>query len=317
MPSIPGLRSPHAKVGRIVLFGRMLDKVRLNARAALPADHVANMGEARPAQFDGRCCRFLGVPYKEIHDRALQGGCDEEVLAWAHGRGTLRSDEDCLVWNRFITKLGWRDDRSEAVRQRIGEYGLAGAGIETNCELIDVDEGRPVGGTRSWEGSPVSVIIVMGVSGCGKTTVGQGLAAALAWEFLEGDALHPAANVEKMASGAALDDADRAPWLAAVRADIVERTARGARVVAACSSLKEAYRLVLAPDPGVARFVHLQGDYALISGRLAGRSGHYMKESLLRSQFEALEAPLGALALDAGQAPDVLISRIQKVLGVP
>jgi carbohydrate kinase (thermoresistant glucokinase family) len=317
MPIIPGLRSPHAKVGRVVTFGRMLDKVRLHARGALPPDYVANLGGARPFQFDGRCCRFLGIQYELVRDRALQGGCDEEILAWAHGRGLPRSDEDCLVWNRFMTKLGWRDDRSGALHERIGEYGLAGAGIETQFELVDADEGRPVGGTRSWEGSPVSVIVVMGVSGCGKTTVGQGLAAALGWEFLEGDALHPAANVEKMAAGVALDDADRAPWLAAVRADIVSRTGRGARVVAACSSLRESYRLVLAPDPAGVRFVHLRGDYELIRARMAGRSGHYMKETLLRSQFEALEPPMGALTLDAAQAPGVLIGQIQGALGIP
>ena len=317
MPSIPGLRSPHAKVGRIVAFGRMLDKIRLHSRGALPPEYVDNLGGAKPVQFDGRCCRFLGVPYGDIRDRALQGGCDEEILAWAHERGAARSDEDCLVWNRHMTKLGWRDDRTAALRERIGEYGLAGAGVETQFELVDADEGRPVGATRSWEGSAVSVIIVMGVSGCGKTTVGQGLAAALGWEFLEGDSLHPAANVEKMAAGVALGDADRAPWLAAVRADLAARTGRGARVVAACSSLREAYRLVLAPDPAGTRFVHLRGDYALIQGRLAARSGHYMKASLLRSQFEALEPPQGALTLDAAEAPEVLISQIQKVLSVP
>jgi carbohydrate kinase (thermoresistant glucokinase family) len=317
MPSIPGLRSPHAKVGRVVVFGRTLDKVRLHARGALPPEYVSSMGETRPIQFDGRCCRFLGIPYGELRERVLQGGCDEEILAWAHARGGPRSDEDCVIWNRYMTKLGWRDDRTEAMRGRIAEYGLAGAGIETHCELLDADEGRPVGGTRSWEGSPISVIIVMGVSGCGKTTVGRGLAAALGWEYLEGDSLHPAANVEKMAAGVALDDADRAPWLAAVRAEIDSRLGRGARVVAACSSLREVYRLVLAPDPADVRFVHLQGPYDLIRGRMAGRSGHFMKESLLRSQFAALEAPLQALTLDAAQAPDVLISRIQKVLGVP
>jgi carbohydrate kinase (thermoresistant glucokinase family) len=317
MPSVPGLRSPHAKVGRIVAFGRMLDKLRLHDRGALPADYQDNLGEARPPLFDARCCRFLGVAYGDVRARALQGGCDEEILAWAHGRGTPRTDEDCLIWNRFMTKLGWRDDRTDLLRQRILEFGIADRGIETNFELIDADEGRPLGMTRSWEGQPISVIIVMGVSGCGKTTVGQGLAAALGWEFLEGDALHPAANIAKMAAGEPLDDADRGPWLAAVRADIAGRTGRGARVVAACSSLRESYRLVLAPDPGGVRFVHLRGDYALIGGRMAGRSGHYMKESLLRSQFEALEAPAYALTLDATQAPDVLVTRIQKALGVP
>lgn len=295
----------------------MLDKIRLHARGALPPEYQSNLGEARPPLFDARCCRFLGVPYLEVRARALQGGCDEEVLAWAHGRGTPRSDEECLNWNCFMTKIGWRDDRSDGLRARMAEFGLSDAKVETSCELIDLDEGRPLGLTRSWESQPLSVIIVMGVAGCGKTTVGQGLAKALGWEFLEGDALHPASNLAKMAAGDALSDSDRAPWLAAVRGDIESRTRRGGRVVAACSSLREAYRLVLAPDPSNLRFVHLRGDFALIRGRMAGRSGHFMKESLLQSQFEALEEPPYALTLDAAQAPDVLVDRIRQILGVP
>jgi gluconokinase len=157
----------------------------------------------------------------------------------------------------------------------------------------------------------------MGVSGCGKTTLGRMLSAKLGWEFLEGDALHPAANIEKMSAGVPLDDADRAPWLAAVRAGIEAAAARGASVVAACSALKASYRRVLAPDPGNTRFVHPHGDFELMRTRLAGRSGHYMKEGLLRSQFEALEAPAEALALDAAQPADVLMARILEVLSLP
>jgi gluconokinase len=295
----------------------MLDKIRLHARGALPPDYHASLGESRPTQFDGRCCRFLGVAYADLRARTLKGGCDEEVLAWAHAAGTPRSDEECLIWNRFMTKMGWRDDRSEIVRERIAEYGLGQAKVETLCELFDADEGRPLGLTRSWEPQPISAIIVMGVSGSGKTTVGRGLAAALGWEFIEGDDLHPAANVEKMASGVALSDSDRAPWLAAVRAEIESRASRGARVVAACSALREEYRLLLAPDPSGVRFVHLRGDYELLRARMAGRTGHFMKESLLRSQFEALEAPAYALALDAAQEPGVIIKRIQEILALP
>lgn len=317
MPRVIGLRSPHAKVGRIVVFGRMLDKIRLNARGTLPADYQPNLGDVRAPLFDARCCRFLGVAYEELRARTLQGGCDEEILAWAHARGTRRTDEDCLIWNHFMTKLGWRDDRSDALRQRSSEYGLGRSGVETSCELLDVDEGRPPGGTRSWETNPLSVIIVMGVSGCGKTTVGRGLAEALRWEFQEADTLHPPENVSKMSAGIALDDSARAPWLAAVRAGIEACTVRGGKVVVACSALKHAYRLILAPDPSGTRFVHLRGDRALVEGRVAGRSGHFMKEGLLPSQFEALEEPADALTLDAAQAPDVLINRIRSVLGVP
>ena len=179
----------------------MLDKIRLHARGLLPADYVANLGEPRPVVFDARCCRFLGVPYGELRARTLAGGCDEEVLAWARGRGTARSEEDCLVWNNFMAKLGWRDDRTETLHARAAEYGLSPGSVETNFELIDVDEGRPAGATRSWEDPPVRVVIVMGVSGCGKSTVGRALAARLGWEFLDADGLHPPSNVAKMASG--------------------------------------------------------------------------------------------------------------------
>jgi gluconokinase len=317
MPQVPGLRSPHAKVGRIVVFGRMLDKVRLDARGALPAEYQPNLGDVRLPLFDARCCRFLGVPYEELRARALQGGCDEEVLAWAHARGAARNDEDCLIWNRFMVKIGWRDDRSDLLRQRIVEFGLGQAKAETFCELLDLDEGRPLGGTRSWEGNPLSVVVVMGVSGCGKTTVGRALAEALRWEFIEADDLHPPANVAKMSEGIALTDTDRAPWLAAVRAAIDGCAGRGARVVVACSALREAYRLVIAPDPGPARFVHLRGDYALIKSRLGGRTGHFMKESLLRSQFETLEEPAYALTLDAALPASALTARIREVFGIP
>ena len=317
MPRIAGLRSPHAKVGRIVVFGRMLDKVRLQARGALPPEYQDNLGEARPRLFDARCCRFLGVAYRDLRERALEGGCDEEILAWAHARGTPRSDEECLIWNRFMTKIGWRDDLSDLLRKRVSESGLGDAAPQTMCELFDVDEGRPPGGTRSWEAPPLSVIIVMGVSGCGKTTVGRALAAALAWEFLEADTLHPAANIAKMSGGAPLEDADRAPWLAAVRASIEACAARGSKVVVACSALRLAHRLALAPDPGHVRFVHPKGSREVIEGRLRARSGHFMKEGLLGSQFEALEEPLDALALDASAAPDVLVTRILKTLTLP
>jgi len=316
MPRVTGLRSPHAKVGRIVHFGRMLDKIRLHARGALPTAYHANMGDHRPPLLDARCCRFLGADYARLRARTLQGGCDEEILSWAHANGAARGDEDCVIWNRFVTKGGWRDDRSELLRERAAEYGLAELRPETFLELIDLDEGRPAGATRSWEPHPVAIVIAMGVSGCGKTTVGLGLAEALGWEFLEADALHPAANVAKMSAGMPLDDSDRAPWLAAIGAEIEARIARGTKTVVACSALKADYRTRLTPDPEHARYVHLRGDFGLIRGRLGGRSGHFMKETLLRSQFDALEAPLDALALDAAQAPAVLINRVRDVFGL-
>lgn len=317
MPQVPGLRSPHAKVGRIVVFGRMLDKIRLHARGELPADYQPNLGEVRVPLFDARCCRFLGVPYEDLRARVLEGGCDEEILAWAHSRGLARTDEDCLIWNRFMTKIGWRDDRSSLLVERAAEYGLKGPPPETFCELFDLDEGREAGATRSWEAHPVSVIVVMGVAGCGKTTVGRRLAERLHWEFIESDALHPASNVAKMSAGVPLDDADRAPWLGAVRSAIDACTSRGLRAVVACSALKAAYRRALAPDPSAIRYAHLRGEAGLLAGRLRSRQGHFMGERMLASQFEALEEPLDALRLDVRQGPDVLIGRILSVLALP
>ena len=145
MPHVPGLRSPYDKVGRLVYFGRMLDKIRLHAAGKLPADFVANLGETYPRVFDARCCRFLGIAHTDLATRTLHGGTDEEILAWARTHGTPRSDEDCAIWNAFMTKLGWRDEVSERVRIRATEYGLTGCGAETMFDLIEADEGRPLG----------------------------------------------------------------------------------------------------------------------------------------------------------------------------
>ena len=151
MPHVPGVRSCYAKVGRLVYFGRMLDKLRLHAAGRLPADYVANLGDEKFLTLDGRCCRFLGVRYAELRDRALAGGTDEELLAWAHARGTPRTDEECHVWNRFLLKLGWRDERSAVLPQRILDAGLSGKPIETVIDHIEFDEGRDPVATRAWD----------------------------------------------------------------------------------------------------------------------------------------------------------------------
>jgi gluconokinase len=146
--------------------------------------------------------------------------------------------------------------------------------------------------------------------------VGSGLAQGLGWEFLEGDDFHPPANVAKMAAGTPLDDGDRAPWLAAIRAAIEARLAAGSRLVVACSALKESYRTALAPDPAPIRFAYLRGDYAVLQERMGERKGHFMRAEMLRSQFETLEEPLDALDLDVLQPPKELIARIRGVFGL-
>jgi Domain of unknown function (DUF5069) len=150
MPSVPGLRSPYVKVGRLVYFARMLDKVRLHAAGKLPAEYQANLGETRPHLFDARCCRFLGVPYAELVARTRPGGTDEEILAWCEDRGAKRTDDECNAWNRFIMKIGWRDDRSAVLQERVREYGLTGITIETFFDLIDYDEGRDPVAAKPW-----------------------------------------------------------------------------------------------------------------------------------------------------------------------
>src|SRR4051812_395211 len=205
MPHVPGLRSCYAQVGRLVYFGRMLDKVRLHAAGNLPAAYHDNLGEPRPALLDARCCRFLGVKYADLVQVVMKGGTDEEVLAWAESHGTPRTDDDCVVWNRFMSKLGWRDDRSALLQQRIVEFGLVGKPIETFFDLNEFDEGRDPVRSRAWELKPARVVVIMGVAGSGKTTVGVKLAAELGWRFNDADDFHPEANIAKMSAGHALD----------------------------------------------------------------------------------------------------------------
>lgn len=150
------------------------------------------------------------------------------------------------------------------------------------------------------------IIVVMGVSGAGKTTVGRLLAERLGMPFIEGDDYHPAANVAKMASGVPLGDADRWPWLDALN----EVLKRERHAVLACSALKHAYRERLLRGVADSVVVHLQGEKALISERLQARRHRYMPASLLESQLAALEAPLGAIAIDVSAAPAQCVEQI-------
>ena len=152
MPNIPGLRSPYAKLGRHVYFGRMLDKIRLHAAGKLPADYVANLGDTgEPSMFDARCCRFLGVKYADLVTRVLGGASDEAVLAWVGQAGAPRTDEECEIWNFFMCKRGWRDVAASRLQLRIEQGGLTGQPIHTMFDFLDYDEGRANAAVRPWE----------------------------------------------------------------------------------------------------------------------------------------------------------------------
>jgi carbohydrate kinase (thermoresistant glucokinase family) len=314
MPHVPGLRSPYAQVGRLVFFGRMLDKIRLHAAGKLPAEYIANLGDTQPGVFDARCCRFLGVTHADITTRTRQGGSDAEILAWAHAQGTPRTDEECEIWNGFMLKRGWRDAGTARLRQRIAEHSLQGKTIETFFDFIDYDEGGDPVAARAWELRPSLVVLITGVAGSGKTTIGSKLAAALGWSFRDADDFHPPANIAKMSAGIPLTDDDRAPWLAAIRAQIEACLARGENAVVTCSALKESYRQAVVADPARVKLVYLHSAFALLLERLNQRQGHFMKESMLRSQFEALEPPRDALTLDVAQPPEKLVADIRAAL---
>jgi gluconokinase len=161
-----------------------------------------------------------------------------------------------------------------------------------------------------------TLILLTGVAGTGKTTIGRQLAAELGWPYHEADDFHSSANKEKMGRGEPLDDSDRAPWLAAIRAAMDECRAAGRNAVFTCSALKASYRRVLldgAPDTAL---VFLSGDPAMLQTRLAQRSGHYMKPAMLESQLAILEPPGDALALDVRQTPEELVAKIRRMLSL-
>jgi gluconokinase len=157
------------------------------------------------------------------------------------------------------------------------------------------------------------VIILMGVTGSGKTTVGLALAESLHWQFVDADDFHSPANVAKMRAGIPLDDADRAPWLASLHDAIRGWLQTGTNVVLACSALKQAYREELLVSPNV-RLVYLRGNCDLIAHRLSLRHGHYMDPKLLASQFATLEEPDDAIAVNIETNVPEIIAAIRKTL---
>lgn len=159
------------------------------------------------------------------------------------------------------------------------------------------------------------IVIVMGVVGSGKTTIGSLLAAELGWQFADADEFHPQANVEKIRHGIPLTDADRQPWLERLRTQITHWIAAGSNFVLACSALKRAYRQELAVGPQV-RFVYLKGSASLVAQRLRLRHGHFADEKILASQFGDLEEPEEALTIEITGTPQQIVAEIRQKLGI-
>ena len=166
---------------------------------------------------------------------------------------------------------------------------------------------------RNEKGKEPRVIVVIGVSGSGKSTIGKLLAEKLDCPFYEGDDYHPQANRDKMQRGVALTDTDRWPWLAAIRELITETIQAGGKAVIACSALTRAYRDFLRQERVV--FVYLKGDYKLTCERWEKRRGHFFDPELLSSQFKTLEEPQRAIVVDIGGAPEVITQEIVTKLG--
>ena len=153
------------------------------------------------------------------------------------------------------------------------------------------------------------IVLVMGVAGSGKTTIGRMLASRLGWVYLEADDFHSAANKEKMHRGEHLTEADRLPWLRAMHAELQKQSASGKNVVLACSALNEEYRRVLMDGLSV-KLVYLRGSKELIASRLRHRTGHFAGEAILDDQFAVLEEPRDAIVVDIAEEPERIVEEL-------
>lgn len=157
-------------------------------------------------------------------------------------------------------------------------------------------------------------LILMGVSGSGKTTIGKRLAKLLDWEFYDADDFHPVENIQKMASGIPLNDSDRLPWLKNLQNLLSTSIKNGKNPILACSALKDSYRTLLLTGNNGVKTVYLKGSYELILNRMQNRTGHYMKANMLQSQFDLLEEPVDALIVDIQQEPEKILKEIRSIL---
>jgi len=194
--------------------------------------------------------------------------------------------------------------RTSAKHEMLGQAPQPGQEIRTSEARV----------SESGESEAVAIqkriIILMGVMGCGKTTVGKLLADQLGCAFFDADDFHPAANRKKMAAGEPLSELDRQPWLRALRESIKAWLVDGRTVVLACSALRQSYRDILSADPQQVSFVFLTGAKTLLMQRVSARSGHFMPASLLESQLNTLEPPEGVLTLDVKASPLQLVDSI-------
>lgn len=160
------------------------------------------------------------------------------------------------------------------------------------------------------------IVVVMGVSGSGKSTIGKLLAASLNWEFSDADAFHSVVNVEKMSHGIPLSDEDRMPWLHQLQSAIAQWLQEDKNVVLACSALKSSYRQILWQNSQRMRLVYIKSSFALMQQRLQQRQSHFMSQNLLQSQFDALEEPEDSIEVDAVQSATASVAQIRENLGI-